>query len=64
MIAAFNDTSIDKQSKTKSNNDMSIHLCTMCSNQTSFSKIEIPYAFKLLMQELQSINVVPRIITE
>ena len=29
-----------------------------------FSKVQIPFACKLLFQELQAINVVPRIITE
>jgi DNA-directed RNA polymerase beta subunit len=28
------------------------------------SRVEIPYAYKLLAQELQTINIVPRIITE
>ena len=44
--------------------DFSIHLCKTCGNKTDFAKIEVPYAFKLLSQELQTINVVPRIITE
>jgi len=44
--------------------DFSIHLCKTCGNKTDFAKVEIPYAFKLLSQELQTINVVPRIITE
>ena len=64
MIAAFNDISMKTKARNVTNNDMSVHTCTMCNNHTSFSKIEIPYAFKLLMQELQSINVVTRIITE
>ena len=44
--------------------DFSIHLCKTCGNKTDFAKVEIPYAFKLLSQELQTINVVPRIITD
>jgi DNA-directed RNA polymerase II subunit RPB2 len=44
--------------------DFSIHLCKTCGNKTDFAKVEVPYAFKLLSQELQTINVVPRIITE
>ena len=35
-----------------------------CDNQTDFAKVEIPYAYKLMSQELQTINVVPRLITE
>ena len=64
MIAAFNDNTMKLSLKNNSSNDMSVHSCIMCNNHTSFSKVEIPYAFKLLMQELQSINIVPRIITE
>ena len=64
MIAAFNDILMKSKSKNTPTHDMSIHSCIMCNNHTNFTKIEIPYAFKLLMQELQSINVVPRIITE
>ena len=44
--------------------DFSIHLCKTCDNHTDFSKVEIPYAYKLMSQELQTINVVPRLITE
>jgi len=44
--------------------DMNIHLCKTCNNTTDFSKVQIPFACKLLFQELQAINVVPRIITE
>jgi len=36
----------------------------ICDNKTDFAKVEIPYAYKLMAQELQTINVVPRIITE
>ena len=51
MIAAFND--LEK-----------IHYCKMCENRTSFSYVEIPYSCKLLFQELISMNVVPRILTQ
>lgn len=44
--------------------DMNIHLCRTCNNTTDFSKVQIPFACKLLFQELQAINVVPRILTE
>ncbi len=33
-------------------------------NMTDFAYVEIPYAFKLLAQELQTINCVPRLMTE
>ena len=62
MIACYNDESMKQTKFSKS--DMSIHLCRTCGNMTDFAKVEIPYAYKLLAQELQTINIVPRIITE
>ena len=61
MIASFNNG--DKNRK-YTNNDFSIHLCHTCDNRSDFSKVEVPYAYKLLSQELQTINIVPRIITQ
>jgi DNA-directed RNA polymerase II subunit RPB2 len=51
MIAAYND-------------EKHIHHCKMCNNKTNFSLAHIPYACKLLFQELITMNVVPRLITE
>jgi DNA-directed RNA polymerase II subunit RPB2 len=48
----------------KNNRDFIIHLCNTCGNKTDFARVEIPYAFKLMSQELQTINVATRIITE
>ena len=59
MIASFNDG--DKRHKTM---DFKIHKCNTCDNMTDFAKVDVPYAYKLMSQELQAINVVPRIITE
>jgi hypothetical protein len=50
MIAAYNDK-------------MGIHCCRMCDNRTNFAYVEIPYACKLLFQELQTMNIAPRIMT-
>jgi DNA-directed RNA polymerase II subunit RPB2 len=61
MIASYNDG--NKNSK-YANADFSIHHCNTCNNMTDFAKVNIPYAYKLLSQELQTINIVPRIITE
>lgn len=40
-----------------------IHYCKICDNRTSFSFVKIPYSCKLLFQELMTMNVVPRILT-
>jgi DNA-directed RNA polymerase II subunit RPB2 len=45
------------------NNKKHIHICNVCDNKTDFSYVKIPYSFKLLIQELISMNVVPRIMT-
>lgn len=39
------------------------YICRTCKNTTKISKIVIPYAFKLFMQELRSINILGRIRT-
>ena len=44
--------------------DFTIHLCRTCGNKTDFARVEVPYAFKLMSQELQTINVATRILTE
>ena len=46
------------------NDKMHIHHCRTCDNRTDFSYVEIPYACKLLFQELNTMNVAPRIMTE
>ena len=61
MIAVYND---GNKNKMYNNNDFTIHLCKACDNKTEFALVNMPYAYKLLSQELQTINVVPRIITE
>lgn len=51
LIASYNDT-------------LHIHHCRNCDNRSDFSYVQIPYACKLLFQELMTMNVAPRIITE
>jgi len=51
MIAAYNDVE-------------HIHLCKTCNNKTDFAYVEIPYAYKLLSQELITMNVAMRVITD
>ena len=61
IIASYND---GNKNRMYANADFTIHLCKNCDNKTDFAKVEIPYAYKLMAQELQTINIVPRIITE
>jgi len=56
MIAPYNDG--------KTATEFSIHRCNTCDNMTEFARVNIPYSFKLLSQELQTINVVPRLMAE
>ena len=46
------------------NEELSIHLCKTCGNRADFSLVNIPYACKLMMQELTTMNVSSRILTE
>jgi len=43
--------------------DKKYYICRSCENTTKVSKIIVPYAFKLLLQELRSINILGRIRT-
>ena len=61
MIATFNN---GDKGPLRAKPGVSIHICRTCDNKTDFAYVEIPYAYKLLTQELQTINIVPRIITE
>jgi DNA-directed RNA polymerase II subunit RPB2 len=46
------------------NNEKHIHHCHACNNRADFALVKIPYACKLLFQELITMNIVPRIITK
>ena len=50
MIASYNDS-------------VHIHKCNTCDNRTEFSYVELPYACKLMFQELMTMNIAPRIMT-
>lgn len=59
IIAQYNDKGFTMQ---KSN--FTVHQCSVCENTTDFAYVEVPYAFKLLAHELQTINCIPRLMTE
>ena len=61
MVASFNN---GQHKNFHMNIDFTIHKCKTCNNTTDFSKVNVPYAFKLMSQELQTVNIVPRIITD
>ena len=46
------------------NDKMHIHHCRTCDNRTDFAYVEIPYACKLLFQELNTMNIAPRLMTD
>ena len=60
MIAAYNDGS----KKAFLKDTFTIHSCKTCDNSTDFAKVEVPYSYKLMSQELQTINVIPRLICD
>ncbi len=46
------------------NKQRNIWRCTGCGNTTEFSQVRIPYAYKLFLQELESMNISSRILPE
>jgi DNA-directed RNA polymerase beta subunit len=51
MIASYND-------------EKHIHHCRTCDNRSDFAYVEIPYACKLLFQELNTMNIAPRLMVD
>jgi len=41
-----------------------VYHCSACPSTTGFSQVRIPYAYKLFLQELESMNISSRLITE
>ncbi len=49
---------------TAGNPYQNIYFCKTCNNSTNIAEVSLPYAYKLLTQELMSLCIVPRMITE
>ena len=45
------------------NDKVHLHQCKLCNNRADFSFVKIPYSCKLLFQELQCMNIMPRLLT-
>lgn len=45
------------------NPERRLYLCKACRNTTHFAEIRIPYACKLLFQEVQTLNIGARFLT-
>jgi len=45
------------------NPERGIYKCKNCKNNTDFAEVRIPYSFKLLLQEIQSMNIGTKFIT-
>ena len=45
------------------NEEKNLYKCTKCVNSSDFSLINIPYACKLLIQELQGVAILPKLYT-
>ena len=45
------------------NPDKSIYQCHNCDNTTNFAEVRIPYASKLMLQEIQSMGISTKMIT-
>lgn len=41
-----------------------VYFCTSCTPNEEIVQLQIPYAFKLLMQELMSMNILPKLIVD
>ena len=46
------------------NSQQNIYQCLYCDHSTGYSQIQIPYASKLLIQELMAMSITPRLFTD
>jgi len=60
LTASYN----NGQRKVDCLNGFQTHLCYTCQNRTEFAKVDIPYTYKLLMQELQTVNIATRFLVD
>ena len=45
------------------NKSTNIYFCKNCDNSTDFAEVRVPYAMKLFVQELETMCVAPRILS-
>jgi len=46
------------------NQEQNIYICHACQEPTGFAKLRLPYAYKLFLQELESMNISSRLIPD
>jgi DNA-directed RNA polymerase II subunit RPB2 len=46
------------------NEEQNIYICHACQEPTGFAKLRVPYAYKLFLQELESMNISSRLIPD
>ena len=46
------------------NQEQNIYICHACQEPTGFARLRLPYAYKLFLQELESMNISSRLIPD
>lgn len=63
-ICGFFATRAKRRENKKYPENTDVYYCAACNNYNDISKIIIPYAFKLMLQELMAMCIAPRIRTK
>lgn len=54
-------TRMIRNENTNQSAESDVYFCPACSNKTNITKVNIPYAFKLVIQEMLAMNIAARI---